>query len=73
MHGKIFEVFFMCDRIGRPLKVGDKVVVLCTITAADECSLILETVYGGPGGAKEAIGPINAMVTDLADYAPAGE
>jgi len=72
MHGKIFEVFFMCDRIGRPLKIGDKVVILCTITAADECNLILETVYGSQGG-KEAIGPINAMVTDLADYAPVGE
>jgi len=73
MHGQIYEAFFMCDRIGRPLKVGDKVTVLCEIIAANDCDIILESVYPGPGGAKEDVGPINAMVVDLADYAPSGK
>ena len=75
MHDKIFHAPFPCDRIGRPLKVGDKVVVLCEITAitqtrAGSCDATLTTVYSRPDGQQEAIVAINTGVVDLADYAP---
>jgi len=67
----------MHDRIGRPLKKGDKVTILAEITdispREDFCNVTVKTVYPRrPDGAFETISAINTAVMDLADYAPAG-
>lgn len=62
----------MHDRTGKPLKKGDKVTILATITDLfpneDYCNINLETVYGRrPDGAKEHLSGINTAVMDKMD------
>lgn len=60
----------MHDKNGKPLKVGDIVVVECVVkdvsTTPDYCNCTLETVHGRrPDGQKERFSAINTAVVVL--------
>lgn len=65
----------MHDRNGSPLKFGDKVMFVGTITQLsatdDYCNVSVESVIGRrPDGAKEVLSAINTGVLTLLEHAP---